>query len=62
MALIWGWKATLAYLGLSSEGDVEVVGVAKVDEKVDEVVKAEEKEVDSKHVETVKVEEVAVGS
>lgn len=38
------------------------VKVTKVEEKVDEVVKASGKDVDDKHVEKIKVEEVAVSA
>lgn len=57
-----GWKATLRYMGLSSEENVEAVEVANVEEQVDEVVKAERKEVDSKHVERVIVEELVASA
>jgi len=57
-----GWKATLTYMGLSSEENIDVVEIANVEEQVDEVVKAERKEVDSKHVEKVVVEELIVSA
>jgi len=57
-----GWKATLRYMGLSLEEKVEAVKIASVEEQVDEGMKAERKEVDSKHVEKIMVEELLVSA